>query len=492
MCGRQLLYKHDGKRQGNDTRLLVTIFVCLVGGVLVCVGFWHIAGTHTNAVYVTVLTKKVLQIVDEKFLSLGLDSSKICDGWVNRNIRSEKLVKLANMLSPGYLRVGGTLADRLVFVPDSDTRYSSLEEDLKEKCTPQNTSFFNMSASDWIGLNEFAQNAQLHLLFDLNVLLRTDSQWNDSNARVLLNFSDKRDYIINWQLGNEPNAFRHVFGISVPGETLGHDFNNLRELLDEYPRYKKSILIGPDVTRPVQRVSLEESPTLYLSEFLKVANSSINAISWHQYYVNGRKAKLSDFVKPHVLNILSWQISAIKASMSGVTLPMWLSETSSAYGGGAPKLSDRFVAGFMWLDKLGLAARMGVSVVIRQSLIGGNYALLDDLMNPLPDWWLSVLYKQLVGRGVLEVLGATEHVRIYSHCSRHENAVTLFGMNLSNLPSLITVSGLPTTSRVLTYILTCDVFSRLNMCCSMKRDCNLTQTDLCHHFNHKLRTLQNL
>ena len=31
-------------------------------------------------------------------------------------------------------------------------------------------------------------------------------------------------------------------------------------------------------------------------------------------------------------------------------------------------------------------------------------------------------------------------------------------MNLSNLPSLITVSGLPTTSRVLAYILTCDVF----------------------------------
>ena len=100
--------------------------------------------------------------------------------------------------------------------------------------------------------------------------------------------------------------------------------------------------------------------------------------------MNGRKTKLSDFVKPEVLDILSWQIAAIRTSMSGVSLPMWLSETSSAYGGGAPQLSDRFVAGFMWLDKLGLAAQMGVSVVVRQSLSGGNYALLDDTMLPLP------------------------------------------------------------------------------------------------------------
>ena len=89
-------------------------------------------------------------------------------------------------------------------------------------------------------------------------------------------------------------------------------------------------------------------------------------------------------MKPDVLDVLSWQISAIRDSMSGISLPMWLGETSSAYGGGARHLSDRFVAGFMWLDKLGLAARMGVSIVVRQSLTGGYYALLDKKMNPLP------------------------------------------------------------------------------------------------------------
>ena len=37
-----------------------------------------------------------------------------------------------------------------------------------------------------------------------------------------------------------------------------------------------------------------------------------------------------------------------------------------------------------WLDKLGVSARMGIDVVIRQSFFHGHYALLDDYMHPRP------------------------------------------------------------------------------------------------------------
>jgi heparanase 1 len=69
---------------------------------------------------------------------------------------------------------------------------------------------------------------------------------------------------------------------------------------------------------------------------------------------------------------------------SGQFLCLPAGETGSAYGGGAPRLSDRYVAGFLWLDKLGMAARLGVDIVVRQSLSGANYGLLDPEMEPMP------------------------------------------------------------------------------------------------------------
>eukprot|EP00976_Prorocentrum_cordatum_P088139 1187191-Prorocentrum_minimum.AAC.3 len=46
----------------------------------------------------------------------------------------------------------------------------------------------------------------------------------------------------------------------------------------------------------------------------------------------------------------------------------------------------------------------GVTMTGRQTLVGFNYSLLDDQNNfrPNPDFFTSVLFKRLVGGGVLE------------------------------------------------------------------------------------------
>jgi heparanase 1 len=59
-------------------------------------------------------------------------------------------------------------------------------------------------------------------------------------------------------------------------------------------------------------------------------------------------------------------------------------ETSSAYGGGALHLSNRYVATFIWLDKLGVAAQYGLDVVIRQTIFQGHYALVNKHYEPTP------------------------------------------------------------------------------------------------------------
>ena len=64
---------------------------------------------------------------------------------------------------------------------------------------------------------------------------------------------------------------------------------------------------------------------------------------------------------------------------------------------------SRFLAGFLWLDKLGLGALLNLKVIIRWTLYHANYALIDPQLGPNPDFWLTVLYKRLVSNKVLRV-----------------------------------------------------------------------------------------
>ena len=61
------------------------------------------------------------------------------------------------------------------------------------------------------------------------------------------------------------------------------------------------------------------------------------------------------------------------------------------------------MAGFLWLDKLGLGALLDLKVIVRQSLFKGSYALITRKLRPTPDYWLTVLYKRLVSTKVLKV-----------------------------------------------------------------------------------------
>lgn len=74
-----------------------------------------------------------------------------------------------------------------------------------------------------------------------------------------------------------------------------------------------------------------------------------------------------------------------------------------AEGGGTANASAGFSAGFMWLDKLGLAANTGHKVVCRQVFAQSRYSVLGDDNLPNPDYWSSILWRRLVGTTVLGV-----------------------------------------------------------------------------------------
>lgn len=88
---------------------------------------------------------------------------------------------------------------------------------------------------------------------------------------------------MDFQLGNEPNSFQHVFNLSISGDQLAEDFKSLRKILNGTKLYKNSKLIGPDVTRPkkLRRLSFQENSLKYLNDFLS-EDISVDVVSWHQ------------------------------------------------------------------------------------------------------------------------------------------------------------------------------------------------------------------
>lgn len=62
---------------------------------------------------------------------------------------------------------------------------------------------FTLSGHDWLELNRFTKEAGMEILFDLNALIRhKNGSWNYHNANRMLQFSDKHNLSVIWELGN--------------------------------------------------------------------------------------------------------------------------------------------------------------------------------------------------------------------------------------------------------------------------------------------------
>jgi len=115
--------------------------------------------------------------------------------------------------------------------------------------------------------------------------------------------------------------------------------------------------------------------------------------------------------------------------------PIWLGETGNAQFGGEPGLSDAYLGGLWWLDELGLVARSGTQVVVRQTLSGSNYGMMDDVqLTPRPDYWNSLLWKRLMGTEVYSTLAEgdnSENLRVYAQSTATQaGATTLLLINI--------------------------------------------------------------
>ncbi|XP_071328203.1 heparanase isoform X2 [Trachinotus anak] len=388
-------------------------------------------GTLSGAldVAVDVDLSAAIRRVDRRFLSVTIDASLGTEERFMYLLGSPKVRTLAKALTPAFLRFGGTRQDFMVFSPQR-----THQPDAGSSAAP---SCEKLELPSW--LEE-----------------RLREEWTQQQVILMKEDLQRKYRRVKF---TEPNSYEKKAGVRVDGYQLGQDFTRLRDMMSESKLYQDAGLYGPDVGQPRDhRIDILEG-------FLQTGAEAVNAITWHHYYVNGRDTSLEDFLDPEVLDSLALKTNEVleKVKLVSPGKTVWLGETSSAYGGGAMGLSDTFVAGFMWLDKLGLAARLGLDVVMRQVFVGsGSYHLVDDSLDPLPDYWLSVLYKRLVGPEVLKVeafsdFGRSKRVRLYLHCSNTDSyrsgAVTLISMNLSEKPARISAPPLVSSSTVEAFVL---------------------------------------
>lgn len=275
----------------------------------------------------------------------------------------------------------------------------------------------------------------MKLIFNLNAgpSSRKKKQFEDENALELMDYSSNKINV--WELGNEINGFSAIHGPhhQISGKQYAKDFAQLKSKME--PHHK---LIGPSSLfwpRVGEGLSITE-------QFLKNTTHTPDILSWHYYpqqskrfigrirparYYKSYKQRYLDDVQKWAAKMRRLQTKYAPESQ------IWITETGHAMFGGEPHHSNRYIAGLWWLDLLGTLARMHHQVVVRQTLIGSDYGVIDEnTLEPNPDYFNSLLWKKCMGEKVLHITSDNPSIRVYAHNSAtiHHGDTAILAINI--------------------------------------------------------------
>lgn len=382
-----------------------------------------------------------LHTVDERMLSFAVDASQVAgtefwaeDGAEDPEVYIEPydfdrpaLRPLVSALAPALLRVGGTDADHLWY----DLSGGPVE--------PPEGYRGVIDAPTWESLARFASDTGTELFFTLNAGPSARDEagvWVGNNAAELMaHAADRGDPVAAWELGNELNAFPLEFGFVLPGEQYGADVAALAALRDIHTPGVP--VLGPSVAY----WPLSGEISAYMETGLTHAGPHLDVVTWHYYPqqsercpVQSRLAEPEVMFDPDALAEVEVWAAEVEAHVAALApgASVWLGETGNAQCGGTAGVSDTWASSFWFLDQLGTVARRGQPVMVRQTLSGSDYGMLDDeTLTPRPDYWAALLWRTTMGTGVLGVSSADPMLRVYAHCHPDgEGAVSMLAINL--------------------------------------------------------------
>ncbi len=437
-----------------------------------------------------------LRRVDPRFLSVTLDYACLLGApWWEGTRRTRtgfghnsatpadlgdpRLIAYARALTPAFLRLGGSEADRIFYAFSTSAPPPGRRSESAFRSV--------LTRERWDEVGAFARQSGLELFVTLNAGAGPrdgDGRWNPTSAEEFITYTADRGYPVSvWEFGNEVNGFPFIHG---PGSHLtagryAADFTTFHDIVRRHA--PRALTAGPaSAYWPVAGELLPLLPRL-----VRRLRRLPDVITWHYYpqqssrgLLATRRADAEKVLTPRRLDSAAYwarrvmrharNMAAINELSESVGVPqrdrarpeharpdyaqpdyplpsharpgrsrrapeVWLGETGHALYGGEPGVSDRYIAGLWWLDQLGLMARSGVRVVVRQSLLGGDYALLDtETLAPRPDYWNSLLWKRLMGESVYAVAHDGDALlRVYVHNTpQRPQSFTILLINLSH------------------------------------------------------------
>ncbi|KAG5039426.1 hypothetical protein JHK85_011902 [Glycine max] len=358
---------------------------------------------------------------------------------VNLDLSHPFFAKAIQALKPLRIRVGGSLQDQVLYEVGS----------LKSPCHPfqkMKGGLFGFSKGclqmkRWDELNHFFDETGALVTFGLNALHGRHQishtvwggDWDPSNAKDFINYTISKGYKIDsWEFGNELSG--KGIGARVGAAQYGKDLIKLKEILRTL--YKNSTF-KPSLVAPGGFYNKE-----WFDKLLQVTGPGIvNVLTHHVYNLGPGSDEHLDrkILDPECLSKVESIFSNLSETIQkyGPWSSAWVGEAGGAFNSGGRSVSNTFVNSFWYLDQLGIASRYNTKVYCRQTLIGGNYGLLNTTtFIPNPDYYrqVALLWHQLMGKTVLAASSDvfSPSLRTYAHCSKSRDGITLLLINLSN------------------------------------------------------------
>ena len=419
--------------------------------------------SSTLPLTVTVNVTTIINEVSPLYVSANFDwhtDAEEFPAWVNSSamvidLDNINLRALAAAFAPSHLRVGGSEGDCII-VDLSGNDCNTLLPKTQAFCVNNSIGYpnaFCLSTSRWDEILSFAQDSGMHIAFGLNAMLGRNGTagpgpFDSSNVIGFLKYLYTKNSSVEFartltlEFGNE-------LEFKVDASTYAKDLLSLKAQID----YIWENLVEND--RP-RLVANDENPDPgYWKSILPVIGTAIHAATWHNYYGYGLDPLLASkaFNYSFLSATYSQALPMIDVSMDFVSKggELWVGETAMAWHSGRENVTDTYLSGPWYLNALGWLAKTH-KVHCRQTLLGGNYGLIDHFtFQPNPDYFTALLWKKTMGVRVLDIVSsASESVLVFAHCALVGNgAITIAFVNLdeSNTYSVTLTNNISTTPR---------------------------------------------